>query len=104
MEFLGLRNKKILVTGASSGIGKETCQLLSSIGADIYITGRNIERLEELRDNCENVKQVISADLTDEVAIESLVESLPMLDGVVNCAGIIFPFPEKDKNSCLIRG
>ena len=49
MEFLGLRNKKILVTGASYGIGKETCQLLSSIGADIYITGRNMERLEELR-------------------------------------------------------
>jgi NAD(P)-dependent dehydrogenase (short-subunit alcohol dehydrogenase family) len=95
MEFLGLRNKKILVTGASSGIGKETCQLLSSIGADIYVTGRNIERLEELRDNCENVKQVISADLTDEVAIESLVDSVPMLDGVVNCAGIIFPFPVK---------
>ena len=56
MEFLGLRNKKILVTGASYGIGKETCQLLSSIGADIYITGRNMERLEELRDNCKNVK------------------------------------------------
>ncbi|MDG2227082.1 MAG: SDR family NAD(P)-dependent oxidoreductase [Flavobacteriales bacterium] len=95
MEFLGLRNKKILVTGASSGIGKETCQLLSSIGADIYITGRNMERLEELRDNCKNVKQLIAADLTDDDSIESLVDSIPMLDGVVNCAGIIFPFPVK---------
>ena len=93
MEFLGLRNKKILVTGASSGIGKETCQLLSIIGADIYITGRNIERLEELRNSCKNIKQLISADLTDDAAIEVLVDSIPMLDGVVNCAGIIFPFP-----------
>ena len=95
MEFLGLRNKKILVTGASSGIGKETCKLLSSIGADIYITGRNIERLEGLRGKCENIQQVISADLTDAVAVESLVDGLPMLDGVVNSAGIIFPFPVK---------
>lgn len=95
MDFLNLRNKNILVTGASSGIGKETCRLLSNIGADVYATGRNIERLEELRDNCGNVRQVIPADLTDDKAIERLVDSVPILDGVVNCAGIIFPFPVK---------
>jgi NAD(P)-dependent dehydrogenase (short-subunit alcohol dehydrogenase family) len=95
MEFLGLKNKKILITGASSGIGKETCILLSSLGAEIYATGRNVERLEELGFACENIKQVIIADLTVNDDIVKLVEALPVLDGVVNCAGIIFPFPVK---------
>lgn len=84
-----LRGKTILITGASSGIGRETAIVCSKMGATVVITGRNEERLEETFGNLEGEGNIsIVADLTDSDAIDSLVQQLPSLTGVVHCAGI----------------
>ena len=84
-----LKGKTVLITGASSGIGRETAIVCSKMGAYVVITGRNEERLKETFDKLEGKDNLsIAADLTDTEAIESLVQQLPSLTGVVHCAGI----------------
>ena len=84
-----LKDKTILVTGASSGIGQATAIECSRLGAKVIITARNPERLQDtfLQLEGEGHQQII-ADLSKEDDIHSLVEQLPKLDGVVNNAGV----------------
>lgn len=86
-----LEGKTILVTGASSGIGRVTAIECSKLGATVVLTGRNEEALQETKDqltNAGNEHFVLIADLMDEKACGSLVSKLPMLDGFVSNAGI----------------
>lgn len=81
--------KTILVTGASSGIGRAIAIACAAKGETIILTGRNIARLEETRAQMAGEgHRIISADLTEATQRQALVEALPMLDGVVHCAGI----------------
>lgn len=97
-----LRGKKILVTGASSGIGRECAVECSRMGAEIVITARNAQRLQETYEMLEGSdhEQVI-ADLTDADAVSELVASLPELQGVVLCAGrgLTMPFLFSDRTN-----
>lgn len=89
-----LKGKKILVTGASSGIGKATAIECSKLGATVIVTGRNEERLKATYDQLEGESHVmIVADLTDEEAMKFLVKGIETLDGVVLCAGIANSIP-----------
>ena len=91
-----LEGKRILVTGASSGIGKAIAIECAKMGASVVLSGRNLERLEatlsELKAldsaNLEVAHLVIPADLTDREQMQLLVEQMPELDGVVLNAGI----------------
>lgn len=84
-----LEGKTILVTGASSGIGQKTAVECSKLGAKLVITGRNIERLQETFSQLEGDGHFqVVADLTLQNDIEHLIAGLPMLDGVVLCAGL----------------
>lgn len=84
-----LVGKNILVTGGSSGIGRGVAIECSRMGASVIITGRNKERLDNTFAQLEgnNNKEII-ADLRRKDDIDLLVSSIPMLDGVVHCAGI----------------
>ena len=86
-----LKGKTILVTGASSGIGRTTAIECSRLGATLVLTGRNKERLSEtlgLLDASESQHLAFVADLTQQASISELVSNLPKLDGCVNNAGI----------------
>ena len=84
-----LEGKTILVTGASSGIGRGIAIACSKMGASVIVNGRNEERLNEtlLQMNGENNQKAV-ADLSNLVNVSSMVSALPKLDGVVHCAGI----------------
>ena len=83
-----LEDKTILVTGASSGIGQKTAIECSKMGAKLIITGRNIDRLQETFNQLEGEgHQQIIAELTSQDDMENLVKALPVLNGVVLCAG-----------------
>ncbi len=91
-----LQDKTILITGASSGIGKAIAIECSKMGAKVVITGRNENRLKEtygLLDG-ENHPNYFVADLSNNEDIEALTKAMPKLDGLVNCAGLtrILPF------------
>lgn len=84
-----LSGKQILVTGASSGIGRGIALACAKMGATVIITGRNMERLNEtLSQLSEGDHKAISADLTKAEDIEVLATELPKLDGFVQCAGV----------------
>ncbi len=85
-----LKDKVILITGASSGIGKATAILCSAMGARVIASGRNEERL------CQTLSalhgeghQMIVADLTESEGIDRICRETPSLDGLVHCAGIV---------------
>ena len=84
-----LVGKQILVTGASSGIGKAIALACAKMGATVIVTGRNVERLNETLNLLpDGEHKAISADLTKAEDIETLVTELPKLDGLVQCAGV----------------
>lgn len=89
-----LVGKTVLITGASSGIGKATAIECSRMGANVIVTGRNEERLNETLRSLEGEGHLaIAADLTDESSLLSLVESCPVIDGLVNNAGSTIMLP-----------
>ncbi len=84
-----IEGKTILVTGASSGIGRATAIECSKAGAQLLITGRNKERLDETFASLEGNNHIsVVADLSDVEGIKSLLKSITPLDGAVLCAGI----------------
>jgi NAD(P)-dependent dehydrogenase (short-subunit alcohol dehydrogenase family) len=84
-----LEGKTILVTGASSGIGRGIAIVCSKMGAVVVINGRNEEKLNETRSLMEgDDNTIMKGDLTDSSTIMALVGNLPRLDGIVHCAGI----------------
>jgi len=91
-----LEGKTILVTGASSGIGRAIAIECSRMGANIFITGRDRIRLEETLSDLGGTKnKSIVCDLTSNKDLADLVSNLSFLDGVVHSAGIIKRVPLK---------
>lgn len=96
-EKFSLSGKTILVTGASSGIGRAIAIACAEQGACVVLNGRNVSRLEEtLRMMCDVEKHcIIPADLTDAKQRQALIEQVPELDGLVQCAGVMNRVPCK---------
>ena len=84
-----LTGKKILVTGASSGIGRATAIECSRLGANLIITGRDEFRLQQtLQEMSGESHKVVLVDLTEDEGIQIVVDQVDKVDGVVLCAGI----------------
>ena len=89
MDKFSLAGKTILVTGASSGIGRGIAIACAEAGACVVLNGRNVARLNETLSHMSGEGHVVlPADLTDAAQRQALVEQVPVLDGVVHCAGI----------------
>ena len=87
-----LKGKKIIVTGASGGIGNSIVNKLSENGADILATGTRIEKLEELKSKFKNIK-ILKFDIAQSDKIEEFIEKATnelggSFDIIVNNAGI----------------
>ncbi len=82
----------ILITGATSGIGKATAELFAAQGHDIIITGRRKERLEELKSNLENEHgnqvDILEFDIRNLDACKRAVEKMGHVDVLINNAGL----------------
>lgn len=84
-----LAGKTILVTGASSGIGRGIAIECSRMGATVVLFGRNQNRLVQTLEQMESEGHLlIVCDLTNTTEVKRIVTDLPKLDGVVHCAGI----------------
>ena len=83
-----LEGKTILVTGASSGIGRQTAIECSKMGAKVIICGRNQERLNETLSLMAGEGHItFVGDLLDENIIKQLIQEIPDVDGTVLAAG-----------------
>ncbi len=91
-----LHNKNILVTGASSGIGKAISILAAQFGANIILTGRDKERLAQTQEKMDNNNhQIIPCDLLKDEEVQKIIYNIKTLDGIVHCAGKVSPYPIK---------
>ena len=96
-----LRGKNCLITGATGGLGKEIAKEFAKNGCNLFLTGRNNEKLNSLKNELENSQNEIKidfegADLSDDNEIQKLIEKTKNtfvdIDILVNCAGV---FPVK---------
>jgi NAD(P)-dependent dehydrogenase (short-subunit alcohol dehydrogenase family) len=89
-----LKGRRILITGAASGIGRATAELFAAEGASLALLDRDGPGLAAIAQSCGAAKVVTQElDLADSVAIPAAVEGLAAglngLDGIVNAAGIL---------------
>ena len=89
-----LEGKTILVTGASSNIGKRIAIRCCEMGANVFFVGRNQDRLQEAV-NATTTGKAIQCDLADADSIKTVVSELPSLDGVVLSAARFDTTPVK---------
>lgn len=90
-----LQQRRILITGAASGIGRRTALLFATEGAALTLLDRNAEGLAELAR--ETRGHAVAADVTDEASVAQAVKqgaaAMGGIDGVVNAAGIVIRGP-----------
>lgn len=103
-----LEGKTILVTGASSGIGRSTAVECSKAGASVVLTARNEERLKETLSMLTGEgHSYIVADLANEEQMDRLVAEMPIINGLVNNAGFnimqLVPFIKDEDLIKVIR-
>lgn len=93
---MSLENKTILVTGASSGIGKATAQVCARLGARVVINGRDEQRLRETFHSLEGYEHLmVAGDITEEETLKTLAAAVDAYNGVAHCAGVSLMVPAK---------
>lgn len=94
MINFGLQNKNILITGASSGIGKATAIMCAALGARCVISGRDIGRLNSVLQGLQGQGHfLISGDISEQEDVKKIAEECPKLDGIIHSAGIMQLLP-----------
>lgn len=94
---MSLSGKIVLITGASSGIGRATAIHLSELGAKLALTGRNVTNLEKVSRECESISKsaplLIPAEISNEQDVKNIIDSTikhySKLDVLVNNAGVL---------------
>jgi NAD(P)-dependent dehydrogenase (short-subunit alcohol dehydrogenase family) len=102
-----LNNKRYIITGASSGIGKCTSLILAELGASLLLIDINEIALKQTQKECGNLSKILTLDLTNSLSIkEEFIKAANdggKFDGFVHCAGISYISPLKsiDKISAM---
>ena len=90
-----LQQRRVLITGAASGIGRRTALLFTAEGAALTLLDRSVEGLAEVARETRGL--AVGADVTDEASVADAVEqgaaAMGGIDGVVNAAGIVIRGP-----------
>ncbi|KAB1232115.1 SDR family NAD(P)-dependent oxidoreductase [Chryseobacterium viscerum] len=109
MDVFSLKNKIILITGASSGIGRSCSVECSRSGADLILVGRNHEELMKTVSmlDPETKVEIITEDITQSENLEGIIADkvsiLGKISGFIHCAGIEKTLPLKKHNTQLYQ-
>lgn len=99
--------KRILITGAGSGIGRATAVLLGRLGATVVLLGRTAGKLEETAEMIQEGRaEIVAADLSDFSGYDSIFQRIMLhgkLDGMLHCAGMAKAVPVKAMNYSAIK-
>ncbi|WP_342049967.1 MULTISPECIES: SDR family NAD(P)-dependent oxidoreductase [unclassified Cupriavidus] len=89
--LLGLRGKRALVTGASSGLGAHFAQRLAAQGAEVVLAARRVDALEHVARQLEpyGKAQCVALDVTDAASRAAMVEAAGPIDILINNAGLV---------------
>ncbi|XP_052777292.1 L-xylulose reductase-like [Mya arenaria] len=104
---LKLKGKRILVTGAGRGLGRQLCRALYAHGCHVLAVSRSMEPLTSLKQECPDI-EIISLDLTALEKVREILKDVDTLDGVVNNVARIPPktypaleFPVEELDSTI---
>ncbi|MVW70280.1 SDR family NAD(P)-dependent oxidoreductase [Bordetella sp. 15P40C-2] len=92
---LSVKGKRILITGASSGLGQHFARLLAGEGAHLILAARRLDRLQAFADTLDGevAPVCIRFDVTDATSRQDLAARIDSLDVLINNAGIVRPGP-----------
>lgn len=101
-DLLQIKDRRYMVTGAASGIGRATALLLSEMGAKVLLVDINEESLLKVKSECQGETDILVLDLTDadaiKMAVKDKVATFGKLNGFVHCAGLPYIAPLKVVN------
>lgn len=101
--MLSLKNETILITGATSGFGRASARQFSALGAKLILTGRRLERLEELKQELGNQVHIVNQDIRQKDSATSLLAALPSefknITVLINNAGLALGLEPANKCS-----
>ncbi|MEO0356922.1 MAG: SDR family NAD(P)-dependent oxidoreductase [Pseudomonadota bacterium] len=83
--------KRYWLVGASEGLGRALAEKLSAKGAELILTARSEDRLQDLADSLDGPAQVLAADISSDDSMKAAGQRLGHVDGVVFLAGVYWP-------------
>jgi len=103
-ELTSLAGRRILITGASSGIGRATAIMAAQLGAELVLVARREDELQATRRQLERPDShtVKTGDLADSEFVRSLVSAIGPCDGFVHAAGVSQIVPASLTSSAML--
>ena len=88
--------KRYWLVGASEGLGEALAHKKSAAGVDLVLSARSEDKLQKLADEVPGRAEVVTVDVSDFESIKSAAQKVGDVDGVVQMAGVYWPFGAKD--------
>lgn len=92
------QGKRYWLIGASEGLGRALAHRLSQAGAEVFVSARSKDRLDELVAELPNPARAVAVDVTDRAAIEAAAREIGPIDGMVYLAGVYWPMQATEWN------
>ncbi|MFN3662088.1 SDR family NAD(P)-dependent oxidoreductase [Yoonia sp.] len=90
------QGKRYWIVGASEGLGREVAFCLSRAGAELVVSARSEDRLQDLIEDLPGKASYVTVDVTDRAAVEKAALEVGQIDGVVYLAGVYWPMKSQD--------
>lgn len=91
-----LKNKNILITGASGGVGREFAYQLSTLGCNLFLTGTNNDKLKDIAKDTSSYYEACDLSKDIDLLVSSVRDTIKTIDILINCAGIFITKSIKD--------
>lgn len=91
--------KRYWVVGASEGLGRAVAERMSRVGAELILSARSADRLEDLAKELPGKAHVVPLDVTDSEAVRKAVEEVGEIDGMIYLAGVYWPMAAQEWNA-----
>ena len=95
--------KRYWLVGASEGLGRALAERLSRAGAELILSARNEDRLNELVATLPGKAHAVPADVGDRASVEAAAEQAGVIDGMVYLAGVYWPMKTQDWNPAQVE-
>lgn len=94
--------RRYWLVGASEGLGRALAHILSAAGAELVLSGRSTDRLQELADDLPGAARAVPFDVTDADAVQSAAKAAGEIDGLVWLAGAYWPLRAEEWDTAAV--